>query len=417
MSESTNAAPAAVAGVPASAPAPVTPPVAAPSSIDEASAELRKATSWDDIATGGMGVTDGEDAGETPAVEAPASDAAPDVDGEFVQGADGRWHRADGTFANEAELAAITAELAAPSTETPAVEAPKAETVTLRMRNGETRDVEIDDADLAQEIRQNFNDGMRKRDYDAKKAEVETMASEYREFRAMLAKNPEGVILQHLPAEKQVSIAAQLLAQHFDALIPIIQGYDANPSSRLQAVTEAQRAAREQEGEYSAFVVSQRQAAEVKSAVAALIPDTIADDVQDKFWKFASMELTAAVDAGKTVNKDTVPTLLADLMSHYGFTGAAPAAPKKLSITAVAPKAAVSASSPAATPANDAAKQLADAQAAQRRIKLTQRARTNAAAVPPVGAGAAPVRLPPVPKGATLEEAAAIQRKQRSWQS
>jgi hypothetical protein len=54
---------------------------------------------------------------------------------------------------------------------------------------------------------------------------------------------------------------------------------------------------------------------------------------------------------------------------------------------------------------------------AQRRITLVQRDRKNAAAVPPAGAGAAPVRLPPVPAGATIEEASRALKGVRSWAS
>lgn len=397
-------------------PAPVT-PILDVNALYAPAKEALKAETWGapevvpTAPTDGMAVTDGE--ADTATSDAPA------IEGEFVQDEAGRWHRADGTFANETELAAILAHVAAESApaEAPAdTEAPKGETVTLRRRDGTTRDVIVDDAELAEEIRTNMNDGMRAREYRTKMAEVETMQSEYREFRAMLAANPEGVILQHLTPEKQVSIAAQLLAQHFDALVPIIQGYDANPSSRFAAVAEAQTTIRTQEGQFSSLVVSQRQAADVKQAVASLIPETVTDDVAEKFWKFASMELTAAIDAGKPVSKDTVGALLKDLTTHYGFTsGAAPAAPAKPRITLASPNAPAS-PSPVATPANDAAKALANAKTTQKRIQLTQRARANAAAIPPAGAGAAPLRLPPVPKGASIEESSqGLRQMGRSW--
>lgn len=384
-------------------------PVIDTASLYATAREGMTADSWE-APTDGMAVTDGE-------AETTTETVTPAVDGEFVQDEAGRWHRPDGTFANETELAAITAELAAaPAAETPTEEVAAPEPITLRRRDGTTREVMVDDPELAEEIRTNFNDGMRKKEYTAKMAEAETLASEYREFQSMLRANPEGVILQHLPAEKQISIATQLLAQHFDALIPIIQGYDTNPSSRLTAVTEAQRAVRDQQSNFESLVASQRRAAEIKTAVAGLIPDSAPEDVQEKFWSFAKMTVLAANDS--EITKDNVRSLLATVLDHpqfsiYGFGGAAPAAPAKPRITALPVS---SSTSPVATPANDAAKQMADAKKTQKRIQLNQRNRGNAAAIPPAGAGAAPLRLPPVPKGASIEEASQDLRKLgRGW--
>lgn len=301
---------------------------------------------------------------------------------EYVQDEQGRWHRPDGTMASAEELEAIGAQLAEAEQAKADEEANRPLTVAkIRDRAGNLIEVETGDEQLAQLINQNTNDGLRKREYLERLADVEARHAEVVEFQEMMRANPEAVILQHLPPEKQVSLAAQLLAQHFDALVPIIQDYDANPTMRLETVADAQRTIREQATSYANLVAAQTAAKDVAQAVAALIPAD-ADDAQvDKFWKFAELELTAAATGARPVTPATVPDLLTDLCTHFGFTSAAPAAAtSKPRITLAKP---VQKSAPS-TPAAGNAPAASARDVAQQRLRLTQQ-RRNAAAIPPQG--------------------------------
>lgn len=92
-----SAAVPAIPAIPIVPSAPLTDPTAGYAAARD---ELKAADSWDALVP---------PADADPAAEPPASPDAPVVDGEFVQDEQGRWHRADGTFANDTELAAITA--------------------------------------------------------------------------------------------------------------------------------------------------------------------------------------------------------------------------------------------------------------------------------------------------------------------
>lgn len=403
---------------PGTAAAPATP--VAPPSIAEAGAAFRAAESWADVGLQTMDVTDGgDDVPDDPPAKTPA-DSVPDVaEGpEFVQNAQGQWHRPDGTFANADEIAQINAQLAsdaAPADAKPE-DAPTATTVKLRTRDGSEREVQVDDPELAQLIQQNFNDGMRRKEYTERVAVVEAKLEQLNQIDALIDTNPEAFVAQSLNPEQKIRLASMLLAEHFEELVPIIQGFDTNPTERLKTTTEAQRRMREQEAAFTTRSEAQRQAVAVRSAVESLIPETVEQETAEAFWADASADLQRAIARGEKVDPSTVPQLLANRLKLYGITAGATTPASAPRITAKLTNG--SPSSPTvAQPANDAAKALATAEATQRRIRLTQQSRRNAAAVPPVGAGAAPVRLPPVPKGASIEEAARAMKTQRSWTS
>lgn len=408
----TSTAPAAPSAAPVVPVTPVAP--AAPVSIESAGAAFKAATSWDDINLP-VPVLDATDP------EAPiAADPAAPVDApEFLQNEHGQWHRPDGTFANADEITAITAQIAADAAAAPVIDssAPVVEPikpVTLRRRDGTTRDVQVDDPELAEEIRTNFNDGMRRKEFIEKSSAVEAKLAHFTQLDAAITKNPESFVLNSLTPDQQVNVATALLARHFDALVPIILGYDKDPGTRIKATADTEAKIRSQQTELDNFTASQQQAALVRGAVETLIPETAEPEIAQQFWADAAADLQRAVARGERVDPSTVPTLLSSRMKLYGFdapAGSAPAKPSTPRIVALAPS-----SSPVAVPANDAAK-LAQAKAIQTRIRLTQRNRANAAAVPPVGAGAAPVRLPPVPAGASIEDAAKAMKKHRSWTS
>lgn len=421
----TLAAPAP-SGIPAApvVPVPAAPVVAAPpasQSIVDAGAAFKAATSWGDVGIAEMATTDGEDAPD--AAAAPPADAAPagtDDAPEFVQNAQGQWHRPDGTFANAEEIAAIDAQLATDAAAAPppaaadAAPTPEANTVTLRRRDGTTRDVVVDDPELAEEIRANYNDGMRRKEYTERVTAVEAKLAQLNHIDALLEKNPEAFVQQSLSPEQRVRLATMLLAEHFDDLVPIIKDYDADPGKRITATADASRRTREQQTEFESFTRAQSSARAVRVAVETLIPETLAPELAESFWADASSDLQRALARGDTVDPTTVPALLAGRLKLYGIDAQAgantPVAPKPR-ITVAAPN-----GTPAvAQPANDPAKALADVKAGQKRIKLQQANRRNAAAVPPAGAGAPPVRLPPVPAGASIEDASRALKKQRSW--
>lgn len=408
---------------------PVPSTIEPPKSIAEANAAVTKlGATWDDVKipgavpeppADGMAVTDGEP--ETPETPESTEGAGEAADGaEFIKGSDDRWHRADGTFATSEEVAQIEAQLAAEAS-APEPEAPKPEhVVAIRRRDGSTREVIIEDPELADEIRANMNDGMRGREYREKVAALDARLAQFNKMDALLEKNPEAVVRESLSQEQRIRLGVMLLAEHFDDLIPAINEYYTNPGARVRDTAEAQQRIKQQSDEFTSYTAAQNAAAEVRKAVAALIPDDVEHDRAEAFWADASADVQRAMSRGERVDPSTVATLLASRIKLYGFAhpaGATPAAsPPRIAVRPASPSNA--AASPLAQPANDAAKALADAKAAQHRIKLRQTQRNNAAAVPPKGAGAAPVRLPAVAAGSSIQEASKAMRKLGgSWAS
>lgn len=406
---------------------------AAPLETTPTAPRLASHETWDSyLATVPAETPAAEPASEVIASEGPASpDAAESTSGaapSLTQGADGRWHRADGTYANAEEIAAhqASAPAAAPAAEAtpepaaPAEEAPALHTVEIRGRDGKPVAIEVADESLAQLLRQNANDGMRAKDYKEKLAATEAERAEYRAFHTMLETNPEHVVFNGLSPEQQVNLTVKLIAQHWDAVVPVIQQYDQSDAARVRAAAETQLAIRDNSARFTETVSAQQRAVEITKAVTALVPDGWDDRTTERFIADAEQDIIRAVRAGEAVTTATIPSLLADRLALYG--GGTPAAPQKPAAQAVrfaaAPNAPppAPASSAAAIPIGDAAARLAAARAEQDRIRRTQQARSAAAAIPPAGAGAAPVRVATVPKGASIEDASKALRKMgNSW--
>jgi hypothetical protein len=247
---------------------------------------------------------------------------------------------------------------------------------------------------------------MRRKEYTEKRRGRGSEARAVNRIDALIDTNPETFVAQSLNPEQKIRLATMLLAEHFDELVPIIQGFDTNPTERIKTTADAQKRIREQQGQFETRAQAQRQAVAVRSAVESLIPETVEQEVAEQFWADASQDLQRAIARGDKVDPSTVPSLLANRLKLYGITPAGATTPASAPrITAKLTNGTNGVTPAVAQPANDAAKALATATATQKRIRLTQRNRANAAAVPPAGAGAAPVRLPPVPQGASIEEA------------
>lgn len=309
--------------------------------------------------------------------EAPAGDAP-----EYIQGEDGQWRRADGTFATSDELAQIEAQLTETEKAKADAEANRAATIVpIRGRNGEMVEVETPDEETAQLLRQNVNDGMRRRDFMEAQAAIDARASIVQRAEQIIQHNPEGFVQENLNDEQQVRLGAMLLARHFDTLAEIIRQYDMDPSSRIAAVAQSQLRIKQQMDDFQTHSVTQESAKALQQAVAKMIPDTADQADVDEFWQIASVLCSNAVDRGQPVTPDTVSRILAGPLQKYGFAEAAPAAPKRPRIT-LATRTAPSVAAPAATPSPAPASQ----QQNQQRLRLVQQ-RRNAAAIPPHGRG------------------------------
>lgn len=427
----TPTAPAAPAS-PAGSPAPTDNAPASASPYADAHAKLQGASSWADVFSAPTASTSSADAptdaatidAAAPASPVDGADAAPEGEGEapaadamagFQLDAEGRLHRPDGTYATNEEVAQWN-EGAAPAPETTAEPAAEPNVVAIRGRDGNEVEIEVDDPKVAEVLQTLQRDSMRKQEFTKRMEAVQQREAEFREFETLMATNPESVILQHLPADKQVSIAVALLAQHWDALAPVLVQFDTNDQTRLVEAANARLRMTQQQAEFEQRRQVATYAAQAETTVRNLIPEHIADDVAEAFLNDASADLARAIQQrnGQPIPLDQITAVLARRVSLYGFDQPQSGAPATVPIAPAQPKRPVAkpvaASQPSAPTASVPAS--ANAGATVRRAVTAQRV---AAAVPPAGAGAATVRQPLVPPNATVKDASAALKRARSW--
>jgi hypothetical protein len=392
-------------------------------SFEKASEGLKSRTSWE---------TPAADAAAT--TETATTETAKPADGEkpvdsvaetpkfegWVVDAEQKLHRPDGTFAEVAEIeaynTAIEAENAAAAAATTVTDPAKPEEavaepilVKLKARDGSEVEIEVDDERTAETLRTNARDGLRGEEYRRKMATAEEFLAERRAFEAMIETNPEALILQHLPEEKQVSLAVALVAKLWDQIAPQLVNFDNDPTSRVAEAANSQIRIRDQQRDFEARTSRERYSAQLESAARALIPEHADDAQADQFLSDAAIDLGRAVQQkGGPISIDEVKTVLSRRLALYGFDKPAPTKedpsnpPKRPIAKAVA------------KPAQAPTAQTVSATNGQA-VKAKVSAQRVAAAVPPAGAGAASLRVPAVPPGSTIEQASQRLKQMKSW--
>jgi|SRR6185312_16325126 len=342
-----------------------------------------------------------------------------------VLGADGRWRHKDGSFAPDptkpVEEGAATdpanaeadpnAPVADPNA--PPIEAqPEPVTVQLKGRNGEVKEVEVTDPELADLLRANANDGLRRDEFNRKRATLESGFAELNAFKQMVAENPEEVVLAHMNPEAQTRLAESLIATHWDALVERILALDADPSRRAVVAAETRVRRIEQAQRLNEIKASSERAAQIETAVRAMIPESVDEATVNQFMDDAGSDVARALQAGTNVTPESVKEILAPRIALYRFNEAK--SPTVVGVNAVPSTATTASQAPAVarpavslkqTPAATGATPVVDPAKAAARTQQLNASRSISAAVAPSGAGAPAVRAPAVPKGATIEEA------------
>lgn len=375
--------------------------------IAEAGAALR-ATGWDVPAEPAAPVV-----AEAPAPETPV--AEPDATGEPTYTMDdaGRWHRPDGKFADAEEIAKLDA-LPVEGAEIPAVpeEAqPEPIVVKLRARDGSDAEIEVTDEKVAELLRANHNDGMRREEFTRRMETVESKEAELREFETMLRTNPEAVILQRLPQDKKVAIATALVAELWDHIYPNLVGFEQDPTARVTAAMQSQLAIRDQQSQYQQAITTAQYSAKVYSTLHALVPESVDDATRDSFLADAASDVARAIEKNgkQPVPVESLKQILAPRLALYRFQAESPInpVPSQPARPVARPLTAAKAAVPS-VPVHDQAK-------AGATVRRTVQAQRIAAAIAPQGAGAATVKSPLVPSNADVTAAGQAMRTQKGW--
>jgi hypothetical protein len=385
----------------------------APTGLAEAGAALKQATTWESLATPAVETV------ETPAeasVEVAAgTDAAATLTSTEFNGytvdEKGGLHRPDGTMASTDEISAYNLEVSAeqPAPTEPPVEAPAMETVKILGRNGTELEIEVSDPLIAEAIRSNIKDGMRGEDYRRKIQAADEHLADKRAFEQMIETNPEGLIFNHLPEDKQISLAVKLVSKYWDQIAPDLMKLDADPVERVRNAAQTQQQIMEQQRQFEQMTAASKHAVQLEHAVRALIPEHATDTQGDAFLQDAGSDIRREMQRrnGAAIPPADVAAILSHRLALYGFDKPAPASTP----TPTRPVARAVAKPNQAPTAQPSVMVSAGAQ-----VRRTVTAQRVAAAVPPAGAGAATVRAPLVPPNSSIEAASRALKKQTGWQ-
>lgn len=326
----------------------------------------------------------------------------------------GRAHRPDGSFATKAEIEAgkviadeTKDELAeAVSSEVPeetaeiaedevAEEVPEFKVVLKGHPDRGEEDIELvlPDAESVERYNRAINDGLRKKDYEAKMQTVQQKEAEVTEFFTALEHNPIGTVLNAIPREASLEVAKALVAEHWDALFPDLKQFSEDPTRVRETRLDSRERSMAADREARSAIEAGRRAGAILSATESLVPDSVDPSIKQKFMEDAERDLVRLANRGVAIGPETVAQQLQDRIRMYGFAAQAP-------VKAVKPVVAKRVGdSPKATPSVEQAKQ------AQTRTKSVIQAQKTAAAIPPAGRGAAVVRKPLLTGKETIEEA------------
>lgn len=263
-------------------------------------------------------------------------------------------------------------------------------------RAGETPlEITVSDKETADALRRLANGYGRRDEVEAVRAEAQQVYQEIAAEREEIAIDPAGYLVSAVPPEIQADVALFLLTQPhiWESIRDDVLALEDDVQYRTTAAeVKARRLELRDQLRQAASdrAVIQRNATEVKQAVASLVPQDMPDEVAESFYRDALRDLKEHAERNglRTLNPDDVPVLLARRMRQVGID------PLAVATRAAAP----AASLPAGTPAPRAAASQVPSQRTGAQFKQASATRRAAAATPAAGAGApaaAPMAPPP----------------------
>lgn len=274
----------------------------------------------------------------------------------------------------------------------------------LAERGEEDIELAVDDPAIAERLQRLQNDGIRKKEYEVLRAEVNAQKAEIAEWNTAMEHNPIGTVIQSIPKAAGLDVAKALVAEYWDDLFPVLQQMSQDPSNIYKTRLESREVAAQADRQARQVTDASRRAEQILDATAKLVPETVAPNIKRMFLEDAERDLVRLAQSGVAVSPETVAQQLQDRIQMYGF-GKSPVQPAK---PAVAKRVGTTGPSTAA-PDVEKAKQV------QARIQATAQTRKAAAAIPPAGRGPVATRKTLVPKGADIEAASDALSKADSW--
>jgi hypothetical protein len=212
-----------------------------------------------------------------------------------------------------------------------------------------------------------------------------------------MAVDTEGFLLNRVAPAKRRAVAEALLLDQFEALAPMIEQLWNDPAARYAKLDELRRSVESRRGEVVSSVTAARHAADVRSAVSDLIPDTANEGEAQEFFATSIALLQQRAMQNQSVTSTEVPAILAAHRRRF-FGASEPAAPTP----PARPKLAVR-----QTPTIEAAPVVTASSTtvlSQEDVARRAKARTAALATAKPGAGVGAVQRDVGPASETIQE-------------
>lgn len=274
----------------------------------------------------------------------------------------------------------------------------------LAERGEEDIELAVDDPAIAERLQRLQNDGIRKKEYEVLRAEVQAQKAEIAEWNTAMEHNPIGTLIHAIPKEAGIDVAVALVAEYWNELFPTLEQMSKDPSNIYKTQLQSRERAAQADKQARSVTEATQRAEKILDATAKLVPETVAPNIKRMFLEDAERDLVKLAQSGVAVSPETVANQLQDRIRMYGF-GKSPDKPAK---PAVAKRVGTSGPTTAA-PDVEKAKQV------QARIQANAQVRKAAAAIPPAGRGPVATRKTLVPKGADIEAASDALSKADSW--
>lgn len=199
--------------------------------------------------------------------------------------------------------------------------------VTLPGRHPNAPDVEIDvdDPEVADRLRQLRNGFLRGEEVRAAQAQLDSERLQLDEIATRLQVDPEGFLFDNIPAERAASVALQILAQpgvwdRVSGIVESMQEDDNREVIRTRLENERLRNRERASQEYEQRVAEQQTFRETKQAIAVLIPEHLPESQQVMLYQSCQQDVRDYMERTgvRTIDPRDVPLLLAARLREAG---------------------------------------------------------------------------------------------------
>lgn len=287
---------------------------------------------------------------------------------------------------------------AEPAPVVPAEPVAELHTVVLKDRNGVEKEIDVSDPKIAEILRANANDGMRKMEYLREKKALDQKQAEFNELETQLQVAPETVV-NMMDSATQLRALEWLLVNRWDDVKDTVEKWYGDPQDRREAQLNMREKLDTSTREAKQHLAVKNQRMAVATAIESLIPENATQEDAQDFYDAVAARLGAVENQRKrAIHPDEVPELAERFRARYGFTGG-PAAPEPAADPAItaAPRLSLVPTTPAvAAPVGATAEAVAKrAVATAARMKALPAQQAAAAVIAPSSIGAAPAVKPP----------------------